>query len=762
MERSAQKLTSNHWGIGIVHARNGRITHIDPHPLDPAPSDLDANLAASLTGRARVLRPAIRCGWLAGDGGAGRGRDAFVELSWEAALDLLARELTTLKERHGNESLFAGSYGWASAGRFHHAQSQLKRFLNCFGGFVSSHGNYSYQAALVAMPHIVGGAFRDHLVEATRWDNIAEHADLVVSFGGLAGRNMQICDGGNSRHLLSGALKRCRERGVRFINVSPLRRDMDAALGAAWMPVKPGTDTALMLALCQTLIEEERHDRAFLARYTSGFETVAAYLDGRADGLRKSAQWASAITGLAPDQIRDLARAMAKGRTFITCAASLQRADWGEQPLWACVTLASLLGQIGLPGGGYGIGYAVNGHVGAVERPFRWAALPQGTNPVKTSIPVAMLAEMLLSPGAPYRHDGAEHVLPHARMVWWAGGNPFHHHQDLKRLSRAFKEPDFITVNEINWTATARHADLVLPVAAAAEREDFGAGKSDNVLVPMQKSVAPPGQARTEYAILSALAGRLGLKQAFTEGLSEAGWLKRLWQETRDGAQKAGHALPPWEDFIAGGPLTLDEGRAGQVFLAGFRQDPEAHPRPTPSGKIALFSPVVAGFDLSDCAGHATWNAPRDPAPEGSLALLSGQPGTRLHSQFDNGALSLEAKIGGREPVLINPLDAAAHGIRDGDIVRLSNERGACLAGASVTDDIAPGALFLWTGAWYDPDDKGDCRHGNPNVLTHDERSSDWSQGPAAHSVRVMIARFDETPPEIAAHEPPRFVARDS
>ena len=364
-----------------------------------------------------------------------------------------------------------------------------------------------------------------------------------------------------------------------------------------------------------------------------------------------------------------------------------------------------MLGQIGLPGGGYTIGYGVNGHIGNVSRPFRWGLLPQGENPVEDFIPVAMISEMLLNPGSRYRYDGQTRRLPHARLVWWAGGNPFHHHQDLNRLRQAFQRPETIIVNEINWTATARHADIVLPVAAAQERMDFGAGQTDNILVPMHKAVDPPGQVRQEYDIHSDLAQRLDTYDAFTEGRDAEGWLRHIWAQTQDAAKANGFGLPDWDRFISGGIVELPDPTPNRVFLSEFRADPQAAARPTPSGRIELFSSTVAGFDLPDCRGHATWNAPRDQAQgEFPLALISGQPGTRLHSQYDNGATSKAQKIKGREPVLINPADAGARGIADGDIVELFNDRGRCLAGARVTEDVARGCVFLWTGAWCDPE----------------------------------------------------------
>lgn len=751
------KLTVSHWGVGLAEVENGQLRAVKGHPDDPSPSDINDNIPGSLHGRARILRPAVRESWLAGTPGAvPRGQDGFVEVSWDRALDLVAAELTRVRNTHGNKGIFAGSYGWASAGRFHHAQSQLKRFLNTQGGFLRSEGNYSYNAALVLMPYIVG-SFQDHVQQATRWSVIAKHTELMVMFGGMATRNTQVGDGGVGRHRMQDRLRDCAEAGVSFVNVSPLKSDADDVLGAEWLAAHPGSDTALMLGIAHVLYDEALYDFAFLQKYTTGFDRFAAYLNGTDDNTPKTPEWAAARCGIAADQITALARRMASLRTMISLAAGVQRTDYGEQPMWMVVTLAAMLGQIGLPGGGYTIGYGVNATVGNIARGFRWAALPQGQNPVAEALPVAMIAEMLLNPGGTYPYRGETRTLPDARLVWWAGGNPFHHHQDLNRLHRAFQQPETVIVNDINWTAMARHADIVLPVAAAQERLDFGAGKADNTLVPMPPLVAPAGQAREEYQIYADLAARLGNEHDFTEGRDTEGWCRHMWEETRQAAK--GHDLPDWDGFLAGDVIALPDPSPDQVFLAEFRADPEAHPLPTPSGKIEIFSETIAGFDLLNCPGHATWFAPRDlEAGEGALYMLSGQPRTRLHSQLDNGAYSLSAKINGREPVRIHPDDAAARGIVDGDVVELFNARGRCLAGARVTDEVAQGCVFLWTGAWWDPDFEAPQqrdRHGNPNALTHDLRTSTLSQSPASHSARVDVRLFEGSLPDVQVHDPP-------
>jgi biotin/methionine sulfoxide reductase len=762
-------LTANHWGTGYAQVENGRVVAVSDDADDPAPSPLNGNIAASLSGRARVLRPAIRRGWLENGPGpakGARGREEFVEVGWDRALDLLAGEHTRIRSAHGNGAIFAGSYGWGSAGRFHHPQSQLKRFLNTVGGFVRSEGNYSYNAALVLLPHVVGN-YRDHVKQTTRLSSIARHGKLMVMFGGFPLRATQVSDGGFARHLIGRALSDCARAGVRFVNISPLRGDVDPALNAEWLAPRPGSDVAVMMGLAHTLLSEGLYDQAFLDRYTVGFEKLRDYLEGRSDGVVKDVDWAARQSGLPAGRIRSLAREMAATRTMISCAVGLQRADWGEQPLWMTIALAAMMGQIGLPGGGYTIGYGVNGSVGVMDRPLRPGGLSQGVNPVEDFVPVAMTAEMLLNPGAPYDYNGQTLRFPDIRLVWWAGGNPFHHHQDLNRLREAFQRPDTVVVNEINWTATARHADIVLPAAAPEERRDFVAGKQDNFIIPSPALVTPPHAVRSEYEIFRALASRLGVETAFSEGRSEEEWLVAMWEETVTTAQDQGMNLPDWEEFMAGGVIELPDPDPECVFLADFRADPEAHPLPTPSGRIELASEVIAGFGYDDCPGHPVWLPPRGitsgEARAYPLALISGQPETRLHSQMDNGGTSRTGKIGEREPVLIHPRDAAARGISDGDLIELFNARGRCIAGARVTDAVAPGVVFLWTGAWYDPDfshpDARD-RHGNPNVLTHDLRTSRLSQGPAAHSAFVELRRLRGVLPPVMAHEPPPFTRK--
>ncbi len=763
-EQGGERTHSSHWGGFRVRVRDGDVAAVRPLH-DPDPSPLLRNLPGSLRHAARTARPVARRGWLErGPGPArDRGSDTFVALSWEEAEDRAAAEYRRVIAEHGNEAIFGGSYGWASAGLFHQSQRQLHRFLALAGGFTSSRNSYSIGASLVLLPHVVGSAgavFR----KATSWQVIAEHTDLLVAFGGLPIKNTFVAPGGMARHGIRGHLAAARDRGMQIAHFSPLRDDVVAEAHARWHPLVPLSDVAVMLALAHVLVTEGLHDEAFLERCCHGADRFIDYVLGASDGIAKSPEWAEQRSSIAAGDLRALARQMAASRTLITVSYSLQRAEHGEQPVWAALALAALLGQIGLPGGGFGHGYGSMGDLGSSSASVPLPMVPVGRNPVRAFIPVARVADLLLQPGEPFDYDGERYTYPDIRLVHWAGGNPFHHHQDLNRLRRALARPDTVIVQEPYWTAMARHADLVLPATTSFERNDIGSGRADARVIAMQQVVAPIGEARSDYDILAGLAARLGFADAFTEGKDERAWLEQLYAELRRALADAGIAAPSFAEFWSAGSVEIPDVEADRVLFDGFRVDPKGHPLRTPSGKLELYSETVAGFGYEDCPGHPAWlesdewlGSPK--AARFPLALVANNPATRLHGQLDLGPYSQAAKVQGREPVRIHPADAAARRITDGDVVRLFNERGSCLAGAVVTDDVRIGVVQLSTGAWFDPDDPGAdtamCVHGNPNVLTRDVGASRLSQGCSGQHALVEVERFEGALPPVRAFEPP-------
>ena len=760
--------TGSHWGMYTAEVENGRVVGVKPFEKDPHPSPIIEAAPSAIHDESRITGPMVRKGWLQhgpkGDS-EGRGREPFVPVSWEEALDLVAEELKRVKSQYGNEAIYASS-GWASAGCFHNAQAQLSRFLNCFGGFVSQVTNYSFGAASVILPRVVGtmGPLAGGMHS---WPTIAENTKLMVLFGGMSPKNAQMSKDGVGQHDLADWQARARSAGVEFVSISPSRDDIADALEAQWLPIRPNTDCALMLGLMHTLMTEELHDEAFLKRYCAGFERFRPYVLSETDGVAKSAEWASHVTEVDADTIRMLARRMAANRTMISASWSVQRADHGEQSYWMAITLAAMLGQIGLPGGGIGFGYAASNGGGTPRMHVPPPKLPTGHNRVDAFIPVARLTDMLLNPGAPLDFNGQKLTYPDIRLVYWCGGNPFHKQQDINRLLQAWRKPETIIIHEPWWTPSARRADIVLPCTTTLERNDIGASVSDRFWFAMNQAIPPVGEARTEYDIYADLADRLGFRELFTEGRDEMEWLGHLYEIARGKLAERDLELPTFGDFWNTGYLEFPAPENPPETFAAFRADPDANPLKTPTGKIEVFSDTIDGFGYDDCPGHPVWLEPTewlgDPQAEVyPLHLISNQPRFRLHSQLDCGAVSRASKVAGREPVEISSKDAVARDIRNGDVVRIYNSRGACLAGAVVTDAIRPGVVQLSTGAWYDPVDPGEIgsmdKHGNPNVLTLDKGTSKLAQSCSAQSALVEVELFEGTPPGITAFAPPPMV----
>ncbi len=761
--------SKSHWGAFEVTVDDGAIVAVTGHRDDPEPSALLANFADSVHHPARIAKPAVRRGWLDRGPGADdrRGAEEFVEVEWDEVSHLLATEIRRVGDTYGNEAIYGGSYGWASAGRMHHAQSQIHRFLNTIGGYVSSVNSYSTGAASVIVPHVLGSNTELMSFPHT-WRVIADNTKLWVAFGGVPLKNIAVSPGGITEHHGGAGLRDAAAKGMQIANFSPLRDDVEPAVVSDWFAVVPGTDVVVMLALAHTLVAEGLHDIDFIDRYTHGFDRFNRYLTGSDDGVVKDAEWAATISGISAARIRGLARQMAATRTLVTVTYSLQRIEHGEQPVWAAIALASLLGQIGLPGGGVGLSYGSMADGGLAPLSVPLPAFPQGSNAVRQFIPVARVSDMLLHPGEQYQYNGHTRRYPDIHLVWWAGGNPFHHHQDLNRLRRALRSTDTVVVQDPYWTAMARHADIVLPSTVSLERNDYAAGSYDSRLMFMRQALPPFGESRDDYDILTGVAAALDLELDFTQGRTIDDWRRIRYNEWQDRLAEDQIEVPDFDDFERLGEIELPN-HGEHVTFAKFRNDPLHAKLSTPSGRIQLFSERIESFGYDDCPGHPVWIPPQEwlggeRAKQFPLHLIANQPATRLHSQLDMGATSLASKVHDREPIRMSPADAAARGIDDGDVVRVFNDRGACLAGAVVTDAVGEHVVQLSTGAWFDPLDPAAgvtmCVHGNPNVLTADVGTSRLAQGCTGQHVLVQIEKWTGELPPVRAHHPPRLVTR--
>lgn len=760
MRESSFHPHSSHWGA-FAACWDGQSLSVKPHPGDPYPNALLGNFASALRHSARVTGPAVRRGWLERGPGPDhrRGREEFVKLPWDEVLDRLAADLMRVERTHGPAGIYGGSYGWASAGRFHHAQSQLHRFLNTtLGGYVRSENSYSAGASSVILPHVLGPWEKIARNNVT-WAQITAHTDVVLAFGGMALRNMQVASGGISMHTERDSIAQAADRGCKFFNFSPLRTDLQPVAGSEWVPVTPGGDTALMLALANCLMTNGWHDEEFIESHCDGWPVLRDYVLGLADKTPKTPDWAQQHCRVPASDIRRLASLLPGKRVLVVVSHSLQRAEYGEQPVWMGAALAALLGQIGLPGGGFNYALGTLAHYGKRNNVVRPPALPQGKNGVSAFIPVARVSDMLLHPGEVFEYNGRTLTYPRISLAYWAGGNLFHHHQDLRRLTQAVAKLDTFVVHETAWTATARHADIVLPATMTLEREDIGATPTDPLVIAMHRVAPPIGQARDDYDIFCDLAYRLGRRDAFSEGRSSREWVEHLYETLRCSLQDSGFATPDFPTFWSAGELSIPQADDDGGLLRAFRVDPAAYPLPTPSGKIQLSSPIIASFCYDDCPGHPAWLAPTE-APDSNFPfwLIANQPASRLHSQFDFGDHSQSTKRHGREVCTMHTLAAKQRGLVEGDIARLYNARGACLVAVATSEDMLPDVLQLPTGAWFDPVEiDGDllCGHGNPNMLTRDVGTSRLAQGCTGQVTIAQIERFDGPLPSQRCYFPP-------
>ncbi|ELE6573164.1 molybdopterin-dependent oxidoreductase, partial [Vibrio parahaemolyticus] len=504
-------LTAGRMGPMLCEVQDGKLVSTTNALPQTVPNSLQSTGPDQVHTKARVKYPMVRKGYLANPSAPEgvRGSDEFVRVSWDEAYKLIHEQHMRIRKEYGPASVFAGSYGWRSSGVLHKAQTLLQRYMSMAGGYSGHLGDYSTGAAQIIMPHVVGSI--EVYEQQTTYPVVLEHSDVVVLWGLNPINTLKIawsstdCAGLEFFHQL-------KKSGKTVIAIDPIRSETIEFFGenAEWIAPHPMTDVAMMMGIAHTLVKQGKHDKAFLDKYTAGYDKFEAYLMGEEDGVEKSAEWASQICGVPAKQLELLADIFSKNRTMLMAGWGMQRQQYGEQRHWMLVTLATMLGQIGLPGGGFGFSYHYsNGGNPARDAgvlPAISASLGGGSSAgndwavsgAVQSFPVARIVEALENPGQSYHHNGHELTFPNIKMIWWAGGANFTHHQDTNRLIKAWQKPELIVISEPYWTAAAKHADIVLPITTSFERNDLTmtGDYSNQHLVPMKQVVEPQGEAR--------------------------------------------------------------------------------------------------------------------------------------------------------------------------------------------------------------------------------------------------------------------------
>lgn len=658
----------------------------------------------------RLLAPLIASG--------PRGSGRFREASWDEALGLVARKLKEVRATHGPGSIMSlGSAG--SSGALHDSQNLLARFLNATGGATTLTSNYSNGAAKFVLPYLFGDAYG-----RSGWDaNTVRHSRLVV----LWGANILEARLGTE---LGTAVAQAAREGVPVIAIDPRRSRTAKALGARWIPIRPGTDAAMMLAVLQVLFRGGLVDRAHASTLATGLDDLEDYVSGAADGTVRSPAWAETICGVPATTIEAFAKEYAATKpTMLVPGYSIQRVLNGEETFRLSVALQIATGNFGIAGGSTG---SLNNRLPSPRLgslPDLADNLPPESRP---SVPVLRWPDAILqgrsgNSQSDRQSDRQSEYPSNIVAAYVAGFNAVNQGSDCRKSERAMKSLEFSVCNEMFMTPTARLCDVVLPVLSPLEKEDICAPWHGNYLLYKRAAVPPRGLARSDWDIFSELARRLGAGKTFTGGRSDAAWIDQFLVESdiQDiGAFKE-----------SGVYFGKDRERVG---LAGFAADPAGNPLSTPSGKVELCSENYARD-----TGRSTIPVWTDPPADARFPLLLITPKTihRTHSQGGGGMpWSSAAPQPDSGQLTVSPTDAAHRALADGDACIVENDSGAVQALVIVSDDIAPGVVCLHEGAWLAGSAEGVDSGGCANMLTTTQGTGP-AVAPVMHGIPVAIRK---------------------
>ncbi|MFX0021878.1 MAG: molybdopterin-dependent oxidoreductase [Candidatus Hermodarchaeota archaeon] len=714
-----------------LHIKEGKIIRVEGDDYE----EKDEQLRTCL--RCRALRQYVyhpdRLKYpLKRDGAKGTGK--FKRISWDTALNEIAEKLKEVKKIYGNSSIFL-VMGGGYQGAYHDGMFAMMRLLTQFGGYSTHYGNVSSEGAVYATQTQYTSPFVGH----SRTDLL--NSKLIIMWGWDPAR------------MISGTdtifnLIKAKEKGIKIICIDPRYSDSAVVLADQWIPIIPGTDTAMMVAMAYVMIKENLYDQEFLDKYTIGFEKFKEYVIGKEDGIPKTPEWAASITSVPAETIIDLSReyAITKPSALMDCQGPARSAI-GELYNRCAMTLTAMTGNVGKHGGSaagglMGIPYGHMFFASRIPPPYR-NPVESGLKSVRGSLDLQLRFQARCHTNKIFDAilKGKEGGYPFdVKFAWFVNNNFLNQLGNANKSAEALKNLDYMVVADLWLTPTAKYADIILPVTSIAEKSDLlRPWPSGPYFLCANQAIEPIGECKSDLRIAEELADKLGLEEfeKYPDEKNAFRFLVKLREDTRKNIRDI-------NKFRQDGIFRL---KLEEPYVAFKEQieDIENKPFKTPSGKIEIYSKRIA--DLNDPENPPIpkymerWEGRYDPLiKKYPLQLLSPHPKNRVHSE-----LYLVEWLKEVEPHVawINPLDAKSRGIKDGDEILVFNDRGKLTIKAWLTERIIPGVICIFEGTWYNPDKKGIDRGGCVNTLTNDAYSPGGAS--ALNSCLVEIKKFEES-----------------
>jgi len=676
----------------IAHVQNGRIIRVADNPL------IDAHMKGCIMGyhmpetvhsEQRLKKPLIRNGT--------RGSGAFKEITWNEALDRIAEKLGDIRRSSGYPSVLAFGGSGSCRGAFHHTGLQTKRFFSLFGGYTGRTDSYS-SAAAVYIERFLFGTKEIGFDPPT-----LQHSQLILLWGANPADTRF-----SSR--IESFLRKRKEDGIPVIVIDPRRSRTVQTLATQWIPIHPGTDTAMMAAVLYVLLSEGYADTAFIEKYTIGFKDLSAYIMGHTDGIPKNPEWAERICGVSAHTIIQLAHAYGSAKpAALLPGLSIQRTLGGEEAYRFTVALQAATGNIGCMGGSSGGQFK-----GKLLLPY-FPQLPVPDTEGFVPIPVYTWPDAVL-----YGQAGGHPT--NIKAIYNVGTNYINQGSDIKKSIRAFTAVDWVVTHDYFMTPTARYSDMVLPATTCFEREDVVL-PADNYLFYSGKVIDPLHESKNDYNIFCELSERLGFGRLFSEDKTAEEWLDSFITESEieDAAEFKTTGIFKGKDHM-------------RVGLSDFIADPVRNPLPTPSGRIEIRSEAYS------TTGFSPIPEIRITGPESDYPFRLITPHARFRVNSQNTNLSWTQPFNSHL-LEMNRRDGKKRNISQGQRVKVVSPQGEMIIAVNLTEDMIPGTVCLLQGSWTRMDQNGREIGSAANALTSTTPTLPC-RGSRTHSVFVRIEKY--------------------